>query len=54
MKALIAAAVIVAAHVTGLALFPERGMAVSYVFFFSVAALAMGSPRSSGSCPATG
>lgn len=42
MKALIAAAVIIAAHVSGLAFFPGRGMAVSYVFFFSVAALAMG------------
>jgi diguanylate cyclase (GGDEF)-like protein len=41
MKALIAAALIVAAHVAGLALMPSRGMAVSYVFFFSVALLAM-------------
>ncbi|MET0255156.1 MAG: GGDEF domain-containing protein [Luteibacter sp.] len=41
MKALIVAALIAAAHVAGLWLFAESGMAVSYAFFFAVAGLAM-------------
>lgn len=41
MNAFIAAAAIVAAHAVALALLPDRGMAISYTFFFSVAALAM-------------
>jgi diguanylate cyclase (GGDEF)-like protein len=43
MKALIAAAAIVAAHAAALAVMPESGMAVSYAFFFAVAGLAMAS-----------
>jgi diguanylate cyclase (GGDEF)-like protein len=41
MKALVVAAVIIAVHALGVVVLPEFGMALSYTFFFSVAALAM-------------
>lgn len=43
MKALIAAAAIVATHAVALAIMPSRGMEISYAFFFSVATLSLGS-----------
>ncbi|URL59932.1 GGDEF domain-containing protein [Luteibacter flocculans] len=43
MKVLLAAAAVVAAHALALTIMPSYGMAASYVFFFSSAALAMAS-----------